>query len=162
PRWSRRRVPLVPAHRFRDRFGLLPMSDLTCSSWSNRATQVTKGLMDAPRFHGSHGEHLLQEQLGSSARANAFYRKQMPDRLNAWMRKFIAKQEMVFIASADANGECDCSFRAGMKGFVRVLDEQTLVYPEYRGNGVLASLGNVVDNPHLGMIFVDFFRHTIG
>jgi predicted pyridoxine 5'-phosphate oxidase superfamily flavin-nucleotide-binding protein len=119
-------------------------------------------LVAANESPGSRGEHVLQEKFGSSQRARAFYRSQMRDRLNPWMQEFIADQEMVFIASADARGECDCSFRAGAKGFVRILDERTLAYPEYRGNGVYASLGNFVESPHIGMLFVDFFRHTIG
>jgi hypothetical protein len=86
----------------------------------------------------------------------------MRDRLNPWMQKFIAEQEMAFIASADARGACDCSFRAGVKGFIRVVDERTVAYPEYRGNGVYASLGNVVESPHIGILFIDFFHHTIG
>jgi len=68
----------------------------------------------------------------------------------------------VFIATADDSGECDCSFRAGLAGFVRVVGEKTLLYPEYRGNGVLASLGNISENPHIGLTFIDFFQHTIG
>jgi len=78
------------------------------------------------------------------------------------MREFIARQEMVSIATADAHGECDCSFRAGLPGFVYVLDEKTLAYPEYRGNGVIASVGNILENPHIGMIFIDFFQSTAG
>jgi hypothetical protein len=78
------------------------------------------------------------------------------------MREFILKQEMVFIATADSKGECDCSVRAGKQGFVRVLNEKTLLYPEYRGNGVMASMGNILENPHIGMTFIDFFEHTIG
>ena len=87
---------------------------------------------------------------------------QMLDHLNAAMRAFIAEQEMVFIATADAHGACDGSFRAGVPGFVRVLDAKTVLYPEYRGNGVLASLGNIAENPHIGLFFVDFFQSTVG
>src|SRR2546422_4374449 len=111
---------------------------------------------------GSPGEHALQERFGTQARAAAFYQNQMLDHLNAEMCAFIARQEMVFIATADAHGACDCSFRAGLPGFVHVLDAQTLAYPEYRGNGVMASVGNLVENPHIGMIFVDFFQSTVG
>jgi uncharacterized protein len=118
--------------------------------------------VDTGELPGSGGEHLLQEKLGSTARARAFYRSQLRGRLNPWMQKFIAEQEMAFIASADAQGACDCSFRAGVKGFIRVLDERTLAYPEYRGNGVYASLGNLVEYPHIAMLLIDFFRHTIG
>ena len=111
---------------------------------------------------GSSGEHGLQERFGTLSRALAFYHHQMLDHLNPLMCAFIARQELVFIATADAHGACDCSLRAGLPGFVRVLDTQTLIYPEYRGNGVLASLGNIAENPHIGMIFVDFFESTVG
>jgi predicted pyridoxine 5'-phosphate oxidase superfamily flavin-nucleotide-binding protein len=111
---------------------------------------------------GSRGEHGLQERFGTHNRARAFYTNQMLDHLNPPMCAFIARQELVFIATADAHGACDCSLRAGLPGFVRVLDAQTLIYPEYRGNGVLASLGNIAENPHIGMIFVDFFESTVG
>jgi predicted pyridoxine 5'-phosphate oxidase superfamily flavin-nucleotide-binding protein len=78
------------------------------------------------------------------------------------MRTFIARQEMCFLATADSHGACDVSFRAGEAGFVHVLTETTLVYPEYRGNGVTASLGNIAENPHAGLLFVDFLRDTVG
>jgi len=115
-----------------------------------------------PDLPGSHGEHLLQERQGSASRARAFYHKQMLDYLNPFMQEFIGRQEMFFLASADSRGECDCSFRAGDPGFVRVLGDRTLAYPELRGNGVYASLGNILENAHVGMLFVDFFRDTIG
>ena len=111
---------------------------------------------------GSQGEHALQQQYGTKKRAENFYDRQVLDYLNRSMREFIEQQEMVFIATADASGECDCSFRAGLAGFVRVVGEKTLLYPEYRGNGVLASLGNISENPHIGLTFIDFFQHTIG
>ena len=111
---------------------------------------------------GSEGERILQNKVGSENKASAFYDKQMLDYLNPYMRKFILKQEMVFIATADSKGECDCSFRAGKQGFVRILNEKTLLCPEYRGNGVMASMGNILENSHIGMIFIDFFENTIG
>jgi uncharacterized protein len=117
--------------------------------------------MDAAR-PGSRGEHALQERYATFKRAAAFYDKQMLDYLNPLMREFIASQEMAFIATADEHGECDASFRAGPPGFMRVLDERTLMYPEYRGNGVMASLGNIAGNGHVGILFVDFFRSTVG
>jgi predicted pyridoxine 5'-phosphate oxidase superfamily flavin-nucleotide-binding protein len=111
---------------------------------------------------GSRGEHDLQERYDTRARAAGFYRKQMLSYLNPEMRTFIARQEMFFLASADGHGECDVSFRAGKAGFVHVLNEKVLIFPEYRGNGVMASLGNVVENPHVGLLFVDFLRDKIG
>ena len=75
--------------------------------------------------HGSKGERILQTKVGTANKASIFYEKQMLDHLNSYMREFISKQEMVFIATADSKGECDCSFRAGKRGFVRVLNEKT-------------------------------------
>jgi len=108
------------------------------------------------------GEQQAQEQFGTTSRAAAFQANQVLDRLNGPMQQFIARQEMAFIATASASGACDCSFRAGTRGFVTVLDEKTLVYPEYRGNGVLASVGNIMENPHIGMIFLDYYLTTMG
>lgn len=111
---------------------------------------------------GSPGEQRAQARFGTAVRAAAFYEHQVLAYLNQPMRDFIARMEMVYIATADARGNCDCSFRAGAPGFVRVLDEQTLAYPEYRGNGVLASVGNLLENPHIGMVFLDYFQTTVG
>lgn len=117
---------------------------------------------DAPPRPGSDGEHALQQRLGTHTRADRFYDEQVLDHLNERMREFTAEQEMFFLATADRRGECDNSFRAGPPGFLRVLDERTLLYPEYRGNGVHASLGNLQENPHLGILMMDFIRSRIG
>ncbi|HEX5567702.1 MAG TPA: pyridoxamine 5'-phosphate oxidase family protein [Streptomyces sp.] len=104
----------------------------------------------------------MQRELGTVERAGRFYDEQVLDHLNERMREFVGQQEMFFLATADRNGECDSTFRAGPPGFLHVIDERTLVYPEYRGNGVHASLGNIRENPHLGILMVDFIRHRIG
>ena len=111
---------------------------------------------------GSDGEHHLQALHGTERRAQAFYDHQVLDHLNERMREFIVAQEMMFVSTADVRGNCDCSIRAGLPGFVCAADERTLAYPEYRGNGVMASLGNIVENAHVGLLFVDFFRATVG
>ncbi len=112
--------------------------------------------------HGTPGEREVQTQLGSQVRAGRFYERQMCDRLSEKMAGLIRRQEMVFVSTADARGNCDCSPRFGKAGFVLVLDDKTLAYPEYRGNGVFASLGNIRENPHVGLAFVDFFDTTVG
>ncbi|QES46659.1 hydrolase [Streptomyces venezuelae] len=114
-----------------------------------------------PSF-GSAGEHHLQRQLGTTDRAARFYDRQVHPRLTPEMREFVGRQAMVFLATADSHGECDASFRSGPPGFVQVIDDRTLTYPEFRGNGVLASAGNMAENPHLGMLFVDFTHHHVG
>lgn len=111
---------------------------------------------------GSKGEHILQKKFNTEKRAQTFYDNQVLDHLNSRMLEFIANQEILFIATSDSKGDCDCSLRAGEAGFVRVLDKKHLVYPEYRGNGVTASLGNILENPHIGMMFTDFIKDTVG
>jgi uncharacterized protein len=141
------------------------MVERVTSGLHSEATQeemMATSLIIPGTMPGSRGEHDLQELYGTRARAEAFYQKQMLSYLNPQMRAFIARQEMFFLATADGHGECDVSFRAGEAGFVHVLNETILVYPEYRGNGVLASLGNVAENPHAGLLFLDFFRDKVG
>lgn len=107
-------------------------------------------------------EREVQERFGTLERADRFYRDQMLDHLNPRMRELISRQEMLFVSTADAHGECDATFRAGQPGFVLVLDERTLAWPEYRGNGVMASVANIVANPHAGLLFIDFVESLIG
>lgn len=86
----------------------------------------------------------------------------MRDRLLPTMIEFVARMEMAFVATSDSGGDCDSSLRSGPPGFIQVLDERHLAYPEYRGNGVHASLGNITENPHVGLLMVDFERDLIG
>jgi uncharacterized protein len=111
---------------------------------------------------GSFGEHVLQERYGTAPRARAFCEHQVLDQLNDHMQEFVARMEMFFVATADHSGEADCSFRAGPPGFVCVLDARTVIYPEYRGNGVMASLGNIAENGHIGLLFIDFCGDAVG
>ncbi|WP_042387171.1 pyridoxamine 5'-phosphate oxidase family protein [Streptacidiphilus melanogenes] len=111
---------------------------------------------------GSAGERALQQRQGTTERAAAFYDRQVHPYLTPAMSEFIARMSMVFLSTADSQGSCDASFRGGPPGFVQVLSDRTLAYPEYRGNGVMASAGNITENPHLGMLFLDFTRDHIG
>jgi uncharacterized protein len=71
-------------------------------------------------------------------------------------RAFIQRCPMFFIATADDQGFPDCSYKGGLPGFVRVLDEHTLAIPDYDGNGMYRTWGNVLVNPRVGLLFVDF------
>ncbi|GAA1500619.1 pyridoxamine 5'-phosphate oxidase family protein [Dactylosporangium maewongense] len=118
--------------------------------------------MASTHLPGTAGEHLLQSRFGTVERAERFYQQQVLPELNADMVDFVGRQEMMFVATASALGHCDCTFRAGPPGFVQVLGPGRVAWPEYRGNGVMASLGNIVENPHVGLVFVDFLRDVIG
>ena len=71
-------------------------------------------------------------------------------------RTFIESRAMFFLATADAEGRPDCSYKGGRPGFVRIVGPGTLAFPSYDGNGMFKSLGNVVVNPHVGLLFIDF------
>ena len=71
-------------------------------------------------------------------------------------RTFIQHCAMFFIATADSDGRPDCSYKGGLPGFVRVLDDCTLAIPDYDGNGMYRTWGNVLVNPHVGLLFLDF------
>jgi predicted pyridoxine 5'-phosphate oxidase superfamily flavin-nucleotide-binding protein len=115
-----------------------------------------------PDRPGSAGEHVLQEALGTTTRAQRFHDDQTCDVLVPSMQEFVARMTMAFVATADADGECDSTLRAGPPGFLRVLDERHVAWPEYRGNGVMASMGNISENPHVGLLMVDFTDELIG
>jgi predicted pyridoxine 5'-phosphate oxidase superfamily flavin-nucleotide-binding protein len=71
-------------------------------------------------------------------------------------RAFIEARDMFFLATVDAEGQPQCSYKGGDPGFVRVLDERTIAFPSYDGNGMFLSLGNLAANPAVGLLFVDF------
>jgi predicted pyridoxine 5'-phosphate oxidase superfamily flavin-nucleotide-binding protein len=74
-----------------------------------------------------------------------------PDR-----KAFIESLDMFFIATADAEGRPQCSYKGGEPGFIQVLDERTLSFPVYDGNGMFLTAGNAAVNPHVGLLFIDF------
>jgi uncharacterized protein len=73
-------------------------------------------------------------------------------------RAFIESMDMFFIATADEHGRPNCSYKGGEPGFVRVLDERTIAFPGYDGNGMFLSFGNVLVNPEVGLLFISFER----
>ena len=76
--------------------------------------------------------------------------------IDAHAKTFIEARDMFFLATCDTDGNPQCSYKGGDPGFVRVLDEHTLAFPVYDGNGMFLSLGNIRGQAHVGMLFVDF------
>lgn len=83
----------------------------------------------------------------------AIVRAKVRDRLNDLTRRFIARSPFVCLATADEHGTCDVSPRGDPPGFVRVLDDVTLLIPERPGNRIADSLRNILRNPHVGVLF---------
>ena len=102
-----------------------------------------------------HGNLRLQEEFES---------RKVADRLDELARTvfseddkvFVESRAFFFIATADPEGRPDCSHKGGMPGFVRVTAPDEIVFPDYDGNGMFKSLGNIAVNPHVGLLFIDF------
>lgn len=88
----------------------------------------------------------LAERLAESTR----------DFINPQHKAFIERRDMFFMATANEHGWPECSYKGGEPGFVRVLDEHTLAFPLYEGNGMYLSSGNLSVNPKVALLFVDF------
>ncbi|MDD4914854.1 MAG: pyridoxamine 5'-phosphate oxidase family protein [Methylococcales bacterium] len=71
-------------------------------------------------------------------------------------KNFIENRDMFFLTTVDHRGYPTCSYKGGRPGFVRVLDDKTIAFPSYDGNGMFLSLGNITANHKVGMLFIDF------
>ncbi len=71
-------------------------------------------------------------------------------------KAFIESREMFFLSTIDHMGRPTVSYKGGAKGFVRVVDQTTLMFPSYDGNGMYLSMGNISGNAEIGMLFIDF------
>jgi uncharacterized protein len=78
------------------------------------------------------------------------------DHIDARDKAFIERMDMFFLATVDAQGHANCSYKGGEPGFVRVVDEHTLAFPNYDGNGMYLSMGNVQRTGQVGLLFIDF------
>jgi uncharacterized protein len=100
------------------------------------------------------GNRALQDAFGSRALADRLEEKLRHDRFTDGDAAFIQAQSFFFLATADAEGRPDCSFKGGPPGFARVAAPDLLVFPDYDGNGMFKSLGNIAANPHVGLLFI--------
>ncbi|MBK6520779.1 MAG: pyridoxamine 5'-phosphate oxidase family protein [Polyangiaceae bacterium] len=103
-------------------------------------------------FH--EGNRELQDAFGSRALADRLEQRLSRERFSEEDAAFIASLGFFFLATADAEGRPDCSFKGGPAGFVRVVAPDLLVFPDYDGNGMFKSLGNIGVNPHVGILFI--------
>jgi uncharacterized protein len=102
------------------------------------------------------GSRELQDQFGTRALADRLEDVNQRTAFNAADRAFIESLDMFFLATADEHGRPQCSYKGGDPGFVRVVGERQLAIPNYDGNGMYLSWGNVGVNPHVGLLFIDF------
>lgn len=102
------------------------------------------------------GSRRLQDRFDTRRLADRLAERVVRDVIDDDDRAFIESCDMLFLATADAEGRPSCSYKGGDPGFVRVLDERTIAFPSYDGNGMYLSLGNALVNPHVGLLFIRF------
>jgi uncharacterized protein len=102
------------------------------------------------------GSRDLQDRFDTRRLADRIEDRIVRDRIDADDRAFIEARDMFFIATTDEDGRPQCSYKGGDPGFVRVLDERTIAFPVYDGNGMFLTAGNLLVNPNVGLLFIDF------
>jgi predicted pyridoxine 5'-phosphate oxidase superfamily flavin-nucleotide-binding protein len=110
--------------------------------------------METETYH--EGMRRLQDLRETRALADRLEKVTLRPAFTEEDKAFIERCRMFFLATADTHGQPDCSYKGGLPGFVRVVDGHTLVIPDYDGNGQYRSWGNVLVNPRVGMLFLDF------
>jgi predicted pyridoxine 5'-phosphate oxidase superfamily flavin-nucleotide-binding protein len=100
------------------------------------------------------GNRLLQDQFDSRRISDRLEEKLTRSVFTDDDKAFIEGAVYFFLATADAQGRPDCSFKGGMPGFVRLTGPSELAFPDYDGNGMFKSLGNALVNPNVGLLFI--------
>ena len=100
----------------------------------------------------------LQREFDTERLADRIEERLFHEHITPDDRAFIERMDMFFLATADAEGRPNCSYKGGDPGFIRILDPQTLVFPNYDGNGMYLAMGNTLENPEVGLLFIDFER----
>ena len=104
------------------------------------------------------GNRRLQDEFDSRRIADRLEAVNLRTVFSERDRQFIERACFFLLATADPGGQPDVSHKGGMPGFVRVVGPSELAYPDYDGNGMFMSLGNVAVNPKVGLLFIDFER----
>ncbi len=102
------------------------------------------------------GNRTLQAQFDTERLADRLRESVVKDHIDAHDKAFIERMDMFFIATVDELGHANCSYKGGEPGFVRVLDDTTIAFPNYDGNGMYLSMDNVLKTRQVGLLFIDF------
>jgi predicted pyridoxine 5'-phosphate oxidase superfamily flavin-nucleotide-binding protein len=102
------------------------------------------------------GNRKLQDRFDTRRLADRIEERIVRDHIDADDSAFIEARDMFFIATTDEEGQPQCSYKGGEPGFVRVLDEHTIAFPVFDGNGMYLTVGNMLVQPQVGLLFIDF------
>ncbi len=106
------------------------------------------------------GNRQLQERFETRPLADRLSQAIVSSCISQEDQAFIEAQNMFFLATVDDQGRPNCSYKGGSAGLVKVIDAETLAFPSYDGSGMYLSTGNVLVNPNVGMLFIDFQRQA--
>jgi predicted pyridoxine 5'-phosphate oxidase superfamily flavin-nucleotide-binding protein len=109
--------------------------------------------MPTSKLYGG-GSRLLQDRFDSRRIADRLEKVVLADTFSPAHRELIETAPMFFLATADAQGRPDVSYKGGMPGFIRVTGPSELAFPDYNGNGMFRSLGAILENPNVGLLFI--------
>jgi predicted pyridoxine 5'-phosphate oxidase superfamily flavin-nucleotide-binding protein len=98
----------------------------------------------------------LQDRFGMRGLADNVEKRLVLTEISAEHRAFIETRDMFFLSTIDHQGRPTVSYKGGEPGFVRVLDDRTVAFPCYDGNGMFYSMGNLIGNTQVGMLFISF------
>lgn len=98
----------------------------------------------------------LQESFETKRLADAIHENLVQSKIDDQHRYFIESRDFFFLTTVDHRGYPTCSYKGGSPGFIRVIDNQTLAFPSFDGNGMFLSMGNITANPKVGMLLIDF------
>jgi hypothetical protein len=101
-------------------------------------------------------QRTLQDQFDTRRLADRLENAVVHDRISPNDKDFIERMDMFFLATVDAEGHANCSYKGGEPGFVKVIDEHTIAFPNFDGNGMYLSMGNVLETSQVGLLFIDF------
>jgi hypothetical protein len=104
------------------------------------------------------GNRRLQDEFDSRRISDRLEERLTRTEFKEEDKAFVENSMFFFLATADAEGRPDCSYKGGAPGFIRLAAPAELVFPDYDGNGMFKSLGNIAVNPNVGLLFVDFFK----
>jgi len=104
------------------------------------------------------GSRALQDRFDTRRLADRLEDVKVHDRFTPDDKAFVERLDMFFLATVDTDGQPTCSYKGGDPGFVRVVDDRTLVFPNYDGNGMYLSMGNVAEHAAVGLLFIDLER----
>ena len=123
---------------------------------NNSYDKMVGNFPDLPFIKKEISSNNAQEKYGTQHMASNILESVNTSRIYAHLKKIINGCSYFFLATASKDAKVNVNFKGGEKGFVHVIDENTILFPDYDGNGIFHGLNDIMENPNVGMLFIDF------